>query len=349
MKNKIISLLLVFAIMFSAFPLSIFSVNVAAAENESSNPWEYLFYSDGVVLTKYNGNATDILIPSTITDNGKDYPVRKLGDDLFYDNDNINSVTLCKGVTSIGDRDFYDADNLVCVLVSEELKYIGNEAFYSCDIMNSIILYDFLLTIGENAFAECPELVVWCNNGSNGYSYVVENNIKYELLNPNATPETYTQDGLTYYIYNGEAHVIGVDDTLTDVEIPSVVIGYPVTSINEAFKNKSKITSVELPNTLKKITDDSFRGCSRITKIIIPDSVTEIGSYAFAESAFTEVVLSRNVKVIEQGTFDYCRQLKNILLPEGLEKIGSTSFVPSTAGLLLSSVVINDFLEGEIK
>lgn len=32
---------------------------------------------------------------------------------------------------------------------------------------------------------------------------------------------------------------------------------------------------------------------------------------------------------------------------KGLEKIGSTSFVPSTAGLLLSSIVINDFLEGE--
>lgn len=34
---------------------------------------------------------------------------------------------------------------------------------------------------------------------------------------------------------------------------------------------------------------------------------------------------------------------------KGLEKIGSTSFVPSVAGLLLSSIVINDFLEGDLK
>ena len=32
---------------------------------------------------------------------------------------------------------------------------------------------------------------------------------------------------------------------------------------------------------------------------------------------------------------------------KGLEKIGSTSFVPSSAGLLLSSIVVRDFLEGE--
>lgn len=32
---------------------------------------------------------------------------------------------------------------------------------------------------------------------------------------------------------------------------------------------------------------------------------------------------------------------------KGLEKIGSTSFVPSTAGLMLASYVVNKFLEGE--
>ena len=115
------------------------------------------------MLTEYLGSKADVYIPSTVEANGNTYPVLKLSDGIFENNDAINSVTVGEGVIEIGAKAFYDCDALVCVLLPESLISIGNEAFAGCDIFNSVILYDGVTSIGNSAFANCPKLTVWCN------------------------------------------------------------------------------------------------------------------------------------------------------------------------------------------
>ena len=73
----------------------------------------------------------------------------------------------------------------------------------------------------------------------------------------NAMAKTYGD--LTYDIYNDEVTITDCAETVTKVEIPSKIDGYPVTAIG----------------------DYAFECCTNLTSIVIPDGVTTIGFCAF--------------------------------------------------------------------
>ena len=50
---------------------------------------------------------------------------------------------------------------------------------------------------------------------------------------------------------------------------------------NEVNGNVEKISKVNIPNTLEKIGDNAFKGCSKLININIPQAVTSIGNNAF--------------------------------------------------------------------
>ena len=47
-----------------------------------------------------------------------------------------------------------------------------------------------------------------------------------------------------------------------------------------AFKDNTKIISVEVPEGMRYIDVSAFEGCTGLKKIILPDSLTWIGGYA---------------------------------------------------------------------
>ena len=331
MKKRIVSLLLVVCLVASA--LSNMALADETKENLSTSgqltddeQWEYAEYKDGVTLTQYLGSSTDVYVPGTVIIGEKEYNVIKLGDNVFENNDSLNSVTLGVGIKEIGARTFFDADNMVCVLTSEELETIGDEAFYSCDNFNSIILYDAIKSIGANVFAECPKLTVWCNEGTVGHTYVQENVVSYKILNPNAEPETIVQEGITYYVMNGEAIAIDCASTVTSIVVPATINGYPVLELRRTFKGNSSLKEVTLSEGLKTISANAFEG-SGITSISIPDTVTSVGSSAFSECAsLTSIKFSKSMSEIANDTFHSCSKLSAVSIPGNIKKIGSYSF-----------------------
>ena len=87
---------------------------------------------------------------------------------------------------------------------------------------------------------------------------------------------------------NGESYsVTGIGtSTDTDVVIPSVYNGKPVTDIGEmAFENCRMLRSIVIPNGVTSIGYAAFRGCDRLTCIVIPYSVMSIGAVAFPSSS----------------------------------------------------------------
>ena len=84
----------------------------------------------------------------------------------------------------------------------------------------------------------------------------------------------------------------------SSVVIPETVVyndvTYNVTSIgSQAFRNCSKLTSIEIPNTISSIESSAFENCNKLTSIEIPSSVTSFGYNAFSGcSALNEVHIS---------------------------------------------------------
>lgn len=346
--KKILAMILTLCTVIGMLPVGIIAAEETdtatetASEEATALKWEYEPYGEGVALTKYLGDSTDVFVPAKIEADGTKYDVIKLGDGIFEDNDALNSVTLADGITEIGARAFYDADALVCIVTNEQLTTIGDEAFYSCDSFNSVILYDAVTSIGTEAFYGCPQLVVWCNENSAGHLYVQENSIAYQLLDAEATPETYTVGSVTYYILKGEAYIIGYDGSESSVVVPSYVKGYPVVGLREVFKNSTIVTDVTLPNTLRSISDNAFYGCSALTAVNIPDNVTSIGSYAFYKcTSLKEIFVPDGVVALGESTFYGCTSLTIADKGDGVESVGRWLFYGCTS---LTTVGISDRL-----
>lgn len=85
-----------------------------------------VLYVEGSSQAKGN-----VKIPDAIKLYGKNYEVRYIGEEAFYNNRKIKSVTLGKNVREIGAEAFYGCKKLSKVTIqSKKLKTIGEKAFY---------------------------------------------------------------------------------------------------------------------------------------------------------------------------------------------------------------------------
>ena len=115
----------------------------------------------------------------------------------------------------------------------------------------------------------------------------------------------------------GAIEITNYDESCgTDVVIPSVIDGLPVTKITGdhgsagsgvvyigAFASKL-ITSVKLPDTLEYIGDSAFL-LNVLTRIVIPDNVTEIEEGAFSHNKITDVEIGTGIMSIGEEAFAY--------------------------------------------
>lgn len=163
--------------------------------------------------------------------------------------------------------------------------------------------------------------------------------------------ETKSEDGYTYVINNSQVTITSYDGEDEEVEIPSEINGYKVTTIGEsAFKRNENIKKITLPSTIKtlqaysfascfnleeiilnegleKIDRSAFSYCEKMTSIQLPESLEYIGYYAFADcKGLEEITIPSKVKAILLKTFIDCENLKVANLPEGLNKIEEYAF-----------------------
>jgi len=147
--KRLTSVLLVLGIVLGLMPLSAFAAEpenavattftVTEPVTGGENTYAYKLLDDGTVeLTGFlpGVSVADVVIPSTVTLNGKDY-----------------------SVTSIGTGAFYECTALQSVQFEAPIKSIGFMAFALCTGLTSIALPEGLETIGQSAFAYCTGLV----------------------------------------------------------------------------------------------------------------------------------------------------------------------------------------------
>ena len=140
-------------------------------------------------------------------------------------------------------------------------------------------------------------------------------------------------------VTSGNTVYLANDSTATTVVIPSTWDGTTITEIG-SFKNSSYLVSVIIPNTVERIGNNAFSGCTSLESVVIPDSVISIGQSAFSNCTSLKTVhMGDNVKTIEAGAFGFCSALEEINISANVETVGAGAFAYCSS---LKSIFIGD-------
>ena len=157
--------------------------------------------------------------------------------------------------------------------------------------------------------------------------------------------------------------VTGYTGSPTDIVIPAVYNGYPITAIAaSAFKSCTTLTSVSIGSNVNTIGKDAFEDCTALRNVHMATGVESIGAECFHNctsllsvnipatvatlgesvfhtcSALKEVTFAATTKLtaIPNYTFRYCAALTTLVLPEGITSIGYVSLANCSSLMTLS-------------
>ncbi|MBQ3833505.1 MAG: leucine-rich repeat protein, partial [Bacteroidales bacterium] len=94
-----------------------------------------------------------------------------------------------------------------------------------------------------------------------------------------------------------------------------------------AFANSEALTSMVIPDCVKKIGRFAFDRCINLSKVFLPESLIEIGECAFRDCYnLSEIDMPDTVKIIERNAFERCANLRSVRLSNSLKKICDYTF-----------------------
>ena len=145
--------------------------------------------------------------------------------------------------------------------------------------------------------------------------------------------------------YGTESQTAVPRATTGDVVIPSVLNGFPVTSVSAyAFYNCAGITGVTVPDSVTNISTTAFSGCTGLVKVKLGDGLRYLGAQVFKGcSSLESVTFGSGLVEVCDFAFQSCTSLKSAIFKEGLERIGFRAFYDCSA---LTDVRLPDSLTG---
>ena len=344
------------SILFRVLCLLCFLCYGLAAQAAQHQVWvngvEYLINGKEawVVKTNYSGSlyptpepySGDIVIVSSVSYQSVYYPVTTIYKDAFKET-NITSVTIPSSVKQIWSDAFYACTKLKTIY-GELPDDIGDYAFSVCSELKSITIRStervngVVHGLGARAFSSCSKLTT-VNINSNNIDYFDEafyncNNITSVTTNCENIGQAnlyFTKDGIRYKVTDVDSVVVAPSTYSGSVTIPSSVTAgntYYVKGIyNNAFSNCTNLTSVYIPNGVKKINNSAFNGCTSLTSVYIPNGVTSLGNNVFAGcTSLTSIYIPNSVTSMGTGVFSGCTKLSSATLPNNLTSIAGSTF-----------------------
>lgn len=273
-----------------------------------------IFYciSGNNAIVSYKGTAYQtsaysgqVVIPESVTYNGRTYLVTEIGKNAFRDCTGLTSIIISNSITSIGSYAFYWCRSLTNVVLGNSVKFINNSAFRSCSSLAHIEIPNSVLKIEQSAFSSCTSLesFVIPSSVENIGNFVIYNCTSLKSIVVSTANQIYdSRDDCNAIIHSSSNTLIaGCHNTIIPNTI--AVIG------NGAFLECSLLTSIEIPNSVTQIGDSAFFECSNLKYINIPNSVTSVGIRAFKDcSSLIEIVIPNSITEIGQFAFNTSAQ-----------------------------------------
>lgn len=322
------------------------TIYYAFRNNKTELAVSYRGSSDYEYSSEYSGS---VVIPSSVTYMGKNYPVTSIDDYAFRGCSGLTSTTIPEGVTSIGYGAFYLCSSLTSITISEGVTSIYEEAFYGCSGLTSITIPEGVTHINDEAFYGCsrlasitiPESIIsigayafdntkWYKNQPNGMIYVNHIAYRYKGRMP-ANTSIVLESGTTSIVAGA---FVGCSNLV------SIIIPESVTSIagagaiySGAFSGCSGLTSIIIPKGVTSIGTGAFADCTGLTQVTINSNSISSKTYK-SDSSFkyifgtqvTEYILGENITSIGEYAFCNCSDLTSVIIPEGLTSVGLSAF-----------------------
>lgn len=154
--------------------------------------------------------------------------------------------------------------------------------------------------------------------GTSAYAQnVVIDGLKYSLDNEKRTAELAVQN---------KADVVG-DIVISSSVTWEGVVYTVVSTADYAFKECKQLTSIVLPNTLRRLGKSTFLNCSALTSCIIPDNTIDTIPYcALFGTALTEFHIPEGVVYLEQRSFEKMKKLERVYLPNSVQEVSPYAF-----------------------
>ena len=230
------------------------SLSAAAYSFESAGIYYNITGNNTVEVTRSDENnntySGSVSIPETVTNNGTEYSVTKIGEYAFQGSA-VTSVSMPESITSMWQYAFSGCQNLESVALPESLTTLGSYAFSSCKLLKTIKIPSGVTAIPERCFRACsslesvtiPEGVMTIGDGA---FYACS-------INALTLPESLIEIGNEAFSGCG----------LTDLVVPE---GVQTIGSHAFYRNSLK--NLTLPSTVTSIGGSAFGNNNNLQSII---------------------------------------------------------------------------------
>lgn len=302
-------------------------------------------YNGGFEITYYEGSSSNPLIPKYVQ--GK--AITRIGEQAFYNNNNIKNIYIPNTVTSIGKMAFAWCNRATSLTIPNSVTVIEDEAFYACQYLTDISIPDSVTSIGYSSFGNCNNLKTV--KLSNNLTVIPESAFYYcpelesvtipnkvttigdnafgscESLSRVSIPASVTSIGSEIFYDCKNLQAVSVDtNNLNYCSFDNILFDKSLSTLLFCPANRSG-DSYNIPNSVTTISEGAFQYNKNLVNVSIGENVKTIGKWAFRSTEKLENVnISYGVTTIGNGAFMDCYSLKKVFIPDSVTSFGSSMF-----------------------
>jgi len=220
-------------------------------------------------------------------------------------------VTIPKGINVIESCAFWDNQFIEEVIIPDEVVNIGGDTFYNCKNLKRINIPKQCTLMGNNPFAGCPDVEV------------INNSDHFVLID--GALFTADKKTLIYCSIKGNSDEFIVPDGVEVI-------------CKHTFFLCDRLEHVVLPGSLKKMENNPFSGCSKLSITNNSKSYHIIDDVIYNQFKTAVVgtlnkistdclIIPEGTKTINRNSFWNCKGIKKIVFPKSLIDIGYNPFV----------------------